>query len=69
MLTIIASNKIDAISGLKKNNEVGKKRIESQIPKIQSMFEEKIFDMIGTLYDQGFQADLYYNIKDFRKTD
>ena len=65
---IIAANKIDAISGWKKNNEVGKKRIESQIPKIQSMFEEKLFDMIGTLYDQGFQADLYYNIKDFRKT-
>jgi len=65
---IIAANKIDAISGWKKNNEVGKKRIDSQIPKIHSMFEEKIFDMIGTLYDQGFQADLYYNIKDFRKT-
>jgi len=65
---IIAANKIDAISGWKKNNEVGKKRIESQIPKIQSMFEEKLFDIIGTLYDQGFQADLYHNINDFRKT-
>jgi len=65
---IIAANKIDRISGWKKTDELAKKRIESQNTPIKNMFEEYLYDMIGTLYDQGMQADLYYKIGDFRKT-
>jgi translation initiation factor 5B len=64
---IIAANKIDRITGWKKTNNVSKKRIDQQTVKIKSLFEEHIYEMIGTVYDQGFQADLYYNIKDFKK--
>jgi translation initiation factor 5B len=65
---IIAANKIDRIAGWKKPNGVAKQRIESQNARVKSLFEEHIYDLIGTIYDQGFQADLYYNISDFRKS-
>ncbi len=65
---IIAANKIDAISGWQTNKKIAKQRIEEQPPKVKKIFEEQLYELIGDLYDQGFQADLYYKIKDFRKT-
>ncbi|MEF8878966.1 MAG: translation initiation factor IF-2 [Candidatus Thermoplasmatota archaeon] len=65
---IIAANKIDKISGWKKTDKSCKKRVESQPAKVRNIFDENIYDMIGKLYDKGFQADLYHKISDFRKT-
>ncbi|MEM0493051.1 MAG: translation initiation factor IF-2 [Candidatus Thermoplasmatota archaeon] len=64
---VIAVNKIDAISGWRKHDSFGKERIESQRPISKSIFDEKIYDIVGSLYDNGFSSDLYYNISDFRK--
>ncbi|OYT29412.1 translation initiation factor IF-2 [Thermoplasmatales archaeon ex4572_165] len=64
---IIAANKIDRISGWKKTDQIGKNRIENQNVRAKTLFDQYIYDMIGVVYDQGFQADLYYNIADFRK--
>lgn len=65
---IIAANKIDKISGWQKTEHTAKKRIESQPPKVQGLFDENIYEMIGTLFDNKIQADLYYKIADFKKT-
>lgn len=65
---IIAANKIDVISGWQKSKEVAKKRIDNQRANVKSLFEKKIYDMIGTISENKLNADLYYNIKDFRKT-
>lgn len=65
---IIAVNKIDAISGWKSVKGTAKKRIDSQRENVKSIFDEKIYDIIGTLFDSGIKADLYYNISDFTKT-
>ncbi|MFH1100691.1 MAG: translation initiation factor IF-2 [Methanobacteriota archaeon] len=64
---IIAANKIDAISGWQKTDATGKARFESQRPLTKNLFEEKLYDMIGTVFDGGFKSDLYYNITDFQK--
>lgn len=64
---IIAANKIDAISGWQTSDKLAKHRIEHQPQKVKQIFEEKLYELIGDLYDQGFQAELYYQIKDFRK--
>jgi translation initiation factor 5B len=64
---VIAANKIDAISGWQKIDAVGKVRIDQQRPQTKQIFDDKIYDIIGTLYDKGFSADLYYNIGDFTK--
>ncbi|MFO8078438.1 MAG: translation initiation factor IF-2 [Thermoplasmatota archaeon] len=65
---IVAANKIDAISGWKQSTALANKRIDQQPPKVKTIFEENLYELIGTMFDQGFQADLYYKINDFRKT-
>jgi len=65
---IIAANKIDSISGWQKSKNVAKARIESQRPNVKTMFEEKIYEMIGTISENKLNSDLYFNISDFRKT-
>ena len=65
---IIAANKIDAISGWQTSRNIAKKRIEKQRPNVKIIFEEKLYDMIGTISEQKLNSDLYFNISDFRKT-
>ena len=65
---IIAANKIDAISGWKTSNNIAKKRIEGQRVNVKTIFEEKLYEMIGTISENKLNSDLYFNISDFRKT-
>ncbi len=65
---IIALNKIDKISGWQKNKVIAKARIENQKVPTKNLFEEKLYDIIGKIYDKGFESDLYFNVKDFTKT-
>ena len=65
---IIAANKIDDIAGWQQSDAIAKFRIEKQRVPTKNSFEERIYDMIGIIYDKGFESDLYFKIKDFRKT-
>lgn len=65
---IVAANKIDAINGWQRFDDSAKNRLESQRPMIKTLFETRLYELIGTIYDKGFESDLYYNIKDFRKS-
>lgn len=64
---IIALNKIDNISGWRKLDEDLKKSIEAQTQNVKQNFEEKYMTLIGSLDSYGFEADLFYNIRDFTK--
>lgn len=64
---LIALNKIDNISGWKKQDENLQKSIETQAPNIKQIFQEKYMTLIGSLNNHGFESDLFYNIKDFTK--
>ncbi|MBN2599860.1 MAG: translation initiation factor IF-2, partial [Candidatus Thermoplasmatota archaeon] len=65
---IIAANKIDAINGWQRSDETAQSRLQNQRPMTKTMFETKLYELIGTIYDKGFESDLYFNIKDFRKS-
>jgi translation initiation factor 5B len=65
---VIAANKIDAISGWKTSKEIAKARIGQQRANVKNMFEENIYEMIGTISENHLNSDLYFNINDFRKT-
>ena len=65
---IIVANKIDAISGWQKSEGIAKIRIQNQRPNVKAVFEERLYDMIGTVSEQKLNSDLYFNISDFRKT-
>jgi translation initiation factor 5B len=64
---VVAANKIDNISGWVQSNDIAKQRIEKQRTTTKNLFEEKLYDLIGSIYDRDFDSDLYYKIKDFRK--
>jgi translation initiation factor 5B len=65
---LIALNKIDNISGWRKNSEKPlKESIETQAINVKQTFDERYMTLIGSLNSHGFDADLYYNISDFTK--
>jgi len=64
---IVALNKIDNISGWRKMSDDLKKDIELQRQNVKQVFDERYMTLIGSLNSYGFDADLYYNIKDFTK--
>jgi translation initiation factor 5B len=65
---VIAANKIDAINGWQRSTDIAINRIQNQRPMTKSLFETKLYELIGSIYDKGFESDLYFNIKDFRKS-
>jgi len=65
---IIVANKIDAINGWQYSNDIAMHRLAQQRPMTKSLFETKLYELIGSIYDKGFESDLYFNIKDFRKS-
>jgi translation initiation factor 5B len=65
---IVAANKVDKITGWKSAPDITKKRIAIQTPKVREVFETRMYELIGKLYDKKFEADLYYNVKDFQKS-
>jgi translation initiation factor 5B len=65
---IVAVNKIDAITGWKKIDDSAKNRINGQRVFVKNIFEEKIYDIVGTISENKLNSDLYFNISDFRKT-
>lgn len=65
---IVVANKIDAISGWQTGFEPAKIRINNQRVNVKTIFEEKLYEMIGTISEQKLNSDLYFNIADFRKT-
>ncbi len=68
---IIALNKIDNISGWRTpaaDDNIGlQDSIESQAQNVKQVFDERYMTLIGSLHSHGFEADLYYNVKDFSK--
>ncbi|MBU0497986.1 MAG: translation initiation factor IF-2 [Candidatus Thermoplasmatota archaeon] len=64
---IVAANKVDRINGWQTVAGSTQSRIEQQTAKVRGLFEERLYELIGKLYDKKFEADLYYNVKDFRK--
>ncbi len=64
---LIALNKIDSISGWKKNSSGLKDSIESQPMHASQEFQEDLLTFQSSLKEHGFDSDLFYNIDDFSK--
>jgi|SRR3989344_806204 len=66
---IIALNKIDNISGWRKQSidKSIKDTLETQSQNVKDTFNERLFTLEGSLHSYGFEADLFFNIKDFTK--
>ncbi|RLE67472.1 MAG: translation initiation factor IF-2, partial [Thermoprotei archaeon] len=66
---VVAATKIDMIPGWKPQGTVPfKKSFEAQSAPVREDLQNRIYTLMGDLSFYGFNADLYYNIRDFTKT-
>ncbi len=64
---IVALNKIDNISGWRKQSDNLKENIYKQAVNTQQQFQEKLLTLEGALHHHGFNAKPYYEVTDFTK--
>jgi len=64
---IIALNKIDHISGWRKQDESLIKSIGMQAINVKQQFDEKLMTLMGSLHSHGFETSPFYEIDDFTK--
>ncbi|QGN07374.1 translation initiation factor IF-2 [Halorhabdus sp. CBA1104] len=64
---VVAANKVDTIPGWNPNDEqpiqVTK---EHQADRVQSDLDERLYELIGQLSDEGFSADFYWRVQNFQ---
>ncbi len=65
---LVAANKIDRIPGWRPHPDTPFIfSFRQQDPQVQSFLEQKVYELVGTLYEQGIPAELFTRIKDFTK--
>lgn len=65
---VVALNKIDLINGWKMQKGVPLlKNVSMQRPETQTLFEMRMYDVIGKLYEIGLEADRFDRVSDFTK--
>ena len=65
---VIALNKIDQISGWKKNDTILiAEQLKIQDPIVLSYLDEKVYNVVGALSRIGFSSEAFWRIKDFTK--
>ena len=65
---VVALNKIDRVSGWNSTNKPFIINYKYQPDYARNELDARIYDMVGDLYDKGFSADKYDQIRDFAKT-
>jgi len=66
---VVAANKIDRIKGWKNSeNQSFLIAIKNQKENVVAALEEKIYQLVGSLYNYGFNAERFDRISDFTKT-
>jgi len=65
---VIALNKIDQISGWKKNKAIlVAEQLKLQDPSILTFLDEKIYTVVGALSRLGYSSEAFWRVKDFTK--
>jgi len=65
---VIALNKTDMLSGWKKTDTPYiSQAIKEQSPSIQTMLDEQLYNVVGTLSVLGYQSEAFYRVKDFKQ--
>ena len=65
---VIALNKIDQISGWKKNKEILiAEQLKLQDPSILTFLDEKIYTVVGALSRLGYSSEAFWRVKEFTK--
>jgi len=64
---IVAANKIDTVPGWNPNeNQPVQQTMDAQSERVSSDLNEKLYELIGELSDNGFSADMYWRVQNFQ---
>ena len=64
---IIAANKIDLISGWRESKGNILQSIASQPESVRNAFETKLYNIVGKLFELGFESDRFDRVSDYTK--
>ena len=64
---IVALNKVDLLPGWKRKNNGLMKNINLQSDEIVQVLDTKIYEIVGKLYDKGFNAERFDRVEDYGK--
>jgi translation initiation factor 5B len=64
---VVAANKIDLIHGWIKKSEYLTEDISTQREEVFSSFNQKLYSIVGDLFTQGFNADIFTKVQDYTK--
>jgi len=64
---IIAANKIDLVSGWRAQKGSLLSNINSQTKEVQERFDTKLYELVGSLYELGFNAERFDRVSDYTK--
>ncbi len=65
---LIAANKIDRVPGWKYHAPSFLESFNHQIPAVQTTLDNRLYEIMGTLSEEGYFADRYDRVEDFTKT-
>jgi translation initiation factor 5B len=64
---IVAANKIDTVPGWNPNDNMPvQQTMDAQSERVTADVNEKLYELIGELSDNGFSADMYWRVQNFQ---
>jgi translation initiation factor 5B len=64
---IVAANKVDTVPGWNPNEDSPiKPSYDAQSDRVRGDLDERLYNIIGELSDQGFSADMYWRVQNFQ---
>lgn len=64
---VIALNKVDRVSGWRSSSRFITEEVKKQDAGIQTMLDEKLYSVVGSLSRMGFPSEAFWRVKDFTK--
>jgi len=64
---VIAANKIDIVPGWTRKNDFFCKNYDKQAEHVKEHIDNKLYSLVGTLFESGFQSERFDRLEDFAK--
>jgi translation initiation factor 5B len=64
---VIALNKVDMVAGWRTSTRFISEDVKKQDTSVQTLLDEKIYNVVGMLSRLGYQSEAFWRIKDFTK--
>jgi translation initiation factor 5B len=64
---VIALNKVDRVSGWRSSIRFVTEEVKKQEASVQTLLDEKIYTVVGTLSRLGFPSEAFWRVKDFTR--